>query len=128
MEWTPELKARVVKEYLDAGPTAENGAEIVAAISEGIEGSTVNGVRIILAKSKDEEGNKIYITKASGNKPSESKEKSTSKRVSKADAVDALVGVIEDNELNLDEDIINKLTGKAAVYFTELLTELTKKD
>ena len=125
MDWTPELKERVVKEYLAAGPTAENGTEIVQAISDNLEGSTVNGVRIILAKATDEEGNKVYISKAAGAGAKASTEKKEgTKRVSKADAVSALVEVIEEAKLNVDEDIIGKLTGKAAVYFTELLTEI----
>lgn len=127
MEWTPELKERVVKEYLAAGPTAENGTEIVQQISAGIEGSTVNGVRIILAKAVDAEGNKVYISKATGSASKASTEsKPASKRVNKADAIANLVSIIEDAELTVDEDIIGKLTGKAAVYFTELLTEIKK--
>lgn len=124
MDWTPELKERVVKEYLASNPTAENGTEISQAISEGIEGSTVNGVRIILAKAVDAEGNKIYISKASAKATAGTEAKPASKRVNKGDAVAALVAVIEEAELNVDEDIISKLTGKAAVYFTELLTEI----
>ena len=124
MDWTDDLKARVVKEYLESSPTAENGTEIVEKISAGLEGSTVNGVRIILAKSVDEEGNKIYISKASGNATKTEGDKPTTKRVNKKEAVEKLVGVITTAELNVDDDIIGKLTGKAAVYFTELLTEI----
>ena len=124
MDWTPELKEQVIKQYLESNPTAENGTEICQAISEEIEGSTVNGVRIILAKATDAEGNKIYISKASGSATKNKDAKPASKRVNKADAAAALIEIIEDAELNVDEDIIGKLTGKAAVYFTELLTAI----
>ena len=124
MDWTPELKERVVKEYLAASPTAENGTEIVEVISSNLEGSTVNGVRIILAKATDADGNKIYISKASGNATKTNGDKPATKRVNKKDAVEKLVAIITTAELNVDDDIIGKLTGKAAVYFTELLTEI----
>lgn len=124
MDWTDDLKARVVKEYLESSPTAENGTEIVEKISAGLEGSTVNGVRIILAKAVKEDGTKVYISKASGNVTKTEGDKPTTKRVNKKDAVEKLVAVITAAELNVDDDIISKLTGKAAVYFTELLNEI----
>ena len=124
MDWTPELKEQVIKQYLESNPTAENGTEICQAIAEGLDDATVNGVRIILAKATDADGNKIYISKASGSATKDKDAKPASKRVNKADAVAALVEVIEEAELNVDDDIISKLTGKAAVYFTELLTAI----
>jgi len=124
LDWNDELRARVVKEYLESSPTAENGTEIVEKISAGLEGSTVNGVRIILAKEVDADGNKIYISKASGNATKTDADKPATKRVNKKDAVEKLVAVITAAELNVDDDIIGKLTGKAAVYFTELLNEI----
>ena len=123
MEWSKELKEQVVKRYLDSNPTAENSSEIVAEMVEEIEGCTPNGLRIILAKAVDEEGNKVYISKKSGTAKTEG-DKPKTKRINKKDAVEKLVAVITAAELNVDDDIIDKLTGKAAVYFTELLTEI----
>ena len=124
MDWTPELKEQVIKQYLESNPTAENGTEICQAIAEGLEDATVNGVRIILAKATDADGNKIYISKASGSATKDKDSKPATKRVNKAEAVASLIAVIEEAELNVDEDIIGKLTGKAAVYFTEILTAI----
>ena len=124
MDWTQELRERVVKEYLAAGPTIENSSEIVAAISENLEDSTVNGVRLILAKAKDEEGNKIYISKANGAKATTDKPKT--KRINKTEAITELKDIISGAGIDIDEDIVGKMTGKAAVYFTGVFNELAK--
>jgi hypothetical protein len=124
MDWTPELKERVVKEYLEANPTAETSSEIVKTISEGLDGSTVNGVRLILAKSVDAEGNKVYISKASA--AAKSTDKPKTKRVNKAESIKELTDLIEAAGLEVDDDIVSKMTGKAAVYFTEIFNKLNK--
>ena len=43
-------------------------------------------------------------------------------RVSKQAAQDALVAAITDSGQEVDEDVVSKLTGKAAQYFTKVLT------
>ena len=124
MDWTKELKERVVKEYLAAEPTVETSSEIVKAISDNLEGSTVNGVRLILAKSVDADGNKVYISKANGAKGSTDKPKA--KRINKTEAINELKDIISGASIDIDDDIVGKMTGKAAVYFTKVFNELNK--
>lgn len=118
-EWTAELKASVVKKYEEATPTELTSTEIVKDIAEALgDGFTVNGVRVILVKAG------VYIKKGTGKKvTTETETKAT--RVNKADAMKALTDLIEGAGLEVDMDIISKLTGKAAVYFSEVIEALT---
>lgn len=115
-QWTDELRAEVVAEYEAANPTAENTMEIVAQIAESRDLS-VNGVRMALSKAG------VYIKKETGSASSapKAKKEGTSTRVSKDDAINALRTTLEDKGLDVDEEIITKLTGKAAVYFNTLI-------
>ena len=122
MDWNDELRERVKKEYLAANPTPETTIEISAEISKNIIGSTANGVRLLLTKMKDEDGKSIYIPTA---KATDNKEKAAgTKRVNKADAIKALKDIISKNMIEVDDAIVDKLTGKAAVYFTTVMTKL----
>ena len=116
--WTDELKAKAVEAYEAADPTPETSAEIVVSIAEEL-GQSPNGVRAILAKAG------VYIKatpKKTGTTASTAaKKEGTTPKVSKADCVDALVAAINDIGQEPDMDIIEKLTGKAAQYFTTLL-------
>lgn len=114
-EWNDDLRAQVIKDYQEAEPTPENSSEIVSQIAEDI-GASPNGVRMILIK----EG--VYVKKTPESTSSTSS--GGSKRVSKADAQEALTTAIEEKGLDADEDIISKLTGKAATYFTELFSKV----
>lgn len=115
-QWTDELRAEVVAEYEAANPTAENTMEIVAEIAEKHELS-VNGVRMALSKAG------VYIKKETGSASAapKAKKEGTSTRISKDDAINALRTTLEDKGLDVDEEIITKLTGKAAVYFNTLI-------
>lgn len=113
-EWNDELKADVIKKYEAAEPNAENSADIVNEIAEDI-GATPNGVRMILVKADK------YVKKTPTKSSTSSGSSEGSKRVSKADAQDALKSAISAKGLEPDEEIISKLTGKAAVYFAEIL-------
>jgi len=120
MAWTDEQKQEVIDAYLAANPTAENSTEIVAEIAEDT-GQSVNGVRMILVKAD------VYVKKVPGTKAAAGAKSGTGGgRVSKAAAAEALTAAITDAGQEADEDIISKLTGKAAVYFTELLKAVTK--
>ncbi len=110
MAWTDEAKAEVIEKYENENPTPETSVEIVQAIAEEMD-STPNGVRMILTKAG------VYVKKTAAKK--EGKSKST--RVSKEDAQDALKSALEDAGQEPNEDIISKLTGKAAVYFKEVV-------
>lgn len=112
-EWTEELKAEVIDRYKKAEPTGDNTIEILQEIAEDI-GATPNGVRMILVKDG------CYVRKtAADNKPTTSS--GESKKVSKAAAHEALNSAIRAKGLEPDEDIVGKLTGKAALYFAEIL-------
>ena len=124
MDWTKEIKAEVIKKYQDANPTVDNSNEIVKEIADGIEGCTVNGLRLILAKAVDDEGNKVYISKndsASGTNG----DKPKTKRVDKAASIKALTKLIKDADITVDDDILGRMTGKMAVYITGVFKELS---
>jgi hypothetical protein len=116
--WTDELKQDVIAKYEAAGPTPENSTEIIKDIAEEIEMSP-NGVRMVLVQAgvyvkKDPAAStaKTKTSAASGDKPA---------RVSKESAIADLKAAIEDMGKPVDEDILSKLTGKAAVYFLSVL-------
>ena len=113
--WTDESRAEVVAAYEEAEPTAENSMEIVKQIAEDMDESA-NGVRMILTRAG------VYIKKATASQVSKENGKTGTTRVSKAAAQEALSGAIRDAGHEVDDDIISKLTGKAAVYFTKLFT------
>ena len=116
--WTDELKAEVIAKYEGAGPTPENSTEIIKDIAEEIEMSP-NGVRMVLVQAgvyvKKEAGastSKAKTTSATGDKPA---------RVSKESAIADLRQALTDAGKTVDDDILSKLTGKAAVYFLSVL-------
>ena len=115
MAWTDEKKAEAIEAYQDAEPTPETSMEIVKEIADEL-GESPNGVRMILTKA----GVYVKKTPATGNGGGTS---SGGTRVSKQAAQDALTAAITDKGLSVDEDIIAKLTGKAAQYFTGLLAD-----
>ena len=117
--WNDELKKEVIAKYEASNPTAETSTEIIKDIAEEIEMSP-NGVRMVLvqagvyvkkdpATSTAKTGTK---TAATGDKPA---------RVSKESAIADLRAAIEEKGATVDDDILSKLTGKAAVYFLGVL-------
>ena len=113
MPWTDESKAEAVESYTDANPTPETSMEIVKQIADDL-GESPNGVRMILTKAG------VYVKKTPAAKSSGGSSGGT--RVSKQAAQDALVAAITDAGAEVDEDVVSKLTGKAAQYFTKVLT------
>ena len=113
--WNDELKAEAVKQYLDQDPTPETSVEIVADVAENM-GFTPNSVRMILSKAG------VYVTKGAPTKKADKEggTKTAGTRVSKESAHAALIAAIEAAGKEVDEEIVSKLTGKAAVYFTTL--------
>lgn len=111
--WTDELKQDVIAKYEAAGPTPDNSTEIIKDIAEEIEMSP-NGVRMVLVQAG------VYVKKeaSSGSSKTTAKTGSAegSKRVSKESAIADLKAAIEAKGAEVDEDILSKLTGKAAVY------------
>lgn len=115
MAWDDERKALAISKYQAAKPTPENSMDIVADIAEEM-GESVNGVRMILSKAD------VYIKKEASTKTASKTTSNTGSRVSKESAQAALTAAIEAAGKEVDTDIISKLTGKAAVYFTSLLS------
>lgn len=115
-QWTDELKAQVIKMYQDAEPSPESSTEIIKDIADEIEASP-NGVRMVLVQAG------VYVKKdtaSTSTKPGAAKTEGT-KRVSKEAAIGELRAAIEAKNAAVDEDILTKLTGKAAVYFLSVL-------
>lgn len=120
MAWTDEKKAQAVEMYEAAEPTPENSMEIVKEIADELEESP-NGVRMILTKAG------VYVKKAAASGSAASSTKSSSgggTRVSKAAAVEALTAALSDAGQEVDEEIVGKLTGKAAQYFTTVINAI----
>ena len=115
--WTDETKQEAVSMYTDENPTPENSMEIVADIAEQL-GQTPNGVRMILTKAG------VYVRKTPAAKSSGGSTGGT--RVSKADAQDNLSSAISDAGMEVDASIIEKLTGKAANYFADIINKINE--
>ena len=116
-QWTDELKAKVIEMYEQAGPTPESSTKIIKDIAEEIEMSP-NGVRMVLVQAG------VYVKKdssAGSAKTTKTASGEGSKRVSKEDSIAALKAAIEAKGGPIDDDILGKLTGKAAVYFASVL-------
>jgi len=117
MAWDDEKKAAVIEAYEKAEPTPETSMEIVKEIAEEYEESP-NGVRMILTKAG------VYVKKTPAASGGEKKASTGGTRVSKAAAVEALTAAISDAGQEVDEEILSKLTGKAAQYFTTVITAI----
>jgi len=113
--WTDELKADAIKQYLDQEPTPETSVQIVADVADNM-GFTPNSVRMILSKAG------VYVTKGVPAKKADKEggTKAVGTRVSKESAHAALIAAITAAGKEADDEIISKLTGKAAQYFTTL--------
>jgi transposase-like protein len=117
--WTPELKEQVIQMYKDGEPTPESSTELIKDIAEELEQSP-NGVRQVLVQAG------VYVKK----EVAAEKEKATTKggsgegtkRVSKESQFEALRNAIKAVGATVDEEIISKLTGKAAAYFVTVLS------
>lgn len=115
-EWTDDLKQQVVESYEAAEPTPETTMDIVKELAEEFE-KTPNGIRMILTKAG------VYVKKTVSSSSGTSKASSGTKRISKADAIGSLKTVIEAAGKEVDHDICDRLTGKAAVYIAGLLSK-----
>jgi len=117
--WTDEKKAEVIAAYEAQNPTPESKMQIVAEIATEIEESP-NGVRMILTKAG------VYVKKTPATKGTQPGNSGPA-RVSKAAAIEALLGALSDAGQPADEDataMIEKMTGKAAMYFAGVITAI----
>lgn len=116
-QWNDELKQQVIKMYTDAEPTPETSTEIIKDIAEEIEASP-NGVRMVLVQAQ------VYVKKDPGTSSSGKSTKTTgegSKRVNKESAINDLKAAIDNIGAEVNDEILSKLTGKAAIYLTQVL-------
>tara|TARA_B100002019_G_scaffold156067_1_gene134353 strand:- start:215 stop:652 length:438 start_codon:yes stop_codon:yes gene_type:complete len=116
MAWDDDKKAAVIAAYEEADPTPETSMEIVKELADEFEESA-NGVRMILSKAG------VYVKKT----PAPSGAKSSGgggTRVSKAAAQEALIAALTDAGQEVDEDVVSKLTGKAAQYFAGVIAAI----
>ena len=113
MAWDDTKKDLVIEAYQNANPTPETSVEIVKDIAEDHDESP-NGVRMILTKAG------VYIKKTSG----AASNGNGTPRVSKAQAQEELTAALTSVGQIADEDIISKLTGKAAKYFAGVITAI----
>ena len=117
MAWDDEKKALAVSMYENAEPTPENSMEVVKDLADELEESP-NGVRMILTKAG------VYIKKAAASKSKDGG--AATKRVSKQDCQDAMTAAITDAGQEADDDIISKLSGKAAKYVADVINAINK--
>lgn len=129
MAWTQEKKDAVIAKYVE---TMENeydtdeeraaaSMEVVAELAGEID-EAVNGTRAILSRAG------VYIKKSAVVSATKAAAGGTSKRVNKAESIQTLKDVIvmlsNNDPAALDDEILDKLTGKAAMYFTGVLQPL----
>lgn len=110
LSWTDELREEVIAAYEERNPTPETSMEIVKEIADEFEQSP-NGVRMVLSAAG------VYVKKAIG----PASKSSGGTRVSKAAAQEALTQAISDAGQEPDEEIISRLTGKAAQYLAGVI-------
>lgn len=109
--WTDETKAEAVAMYLKAKPTPETSMDVVGDVGAEL-GFSPNSVRMILSKAG------VYITKSAA--PGKAKATTGGTRVSKEAAHATLIEKLEAAGKEVNEEVITKLTGKAAQYFASL--------
>lgn len=116
--WTDETKKQAIDAYLAENPTAETSTEIIKQIAEDMDGSP-NSVRAVLIQAE------VYVKKdaASATKTTGATKDGAAKapRVSKESQITELKNAITAKGAEVDADILDKLTGKAAAYFLKVL-------
>lgn len=122
MAWDDVKKAKAVEMYLEAGPTPATSVQIVKDVADEL-GETANGVRMILSKAGKYVKSEAVGTTAAAGKA----DKPATPKVGKQDKIDALSGAIAAAGLTPDQDILDKLTGKAADYFLAVIKSITEK-
>jgi hypothetical protein len=114
--WTDEKKKVAVLHYEAREATPETSMEIVKEIAEELEESP-NGVRMILTRAG------VYVKKSPATKNGGQSTGGTG-RVSKQAMQEQLIAAITDAGQPVDEDIIDKLSGKAAQYLAGVISAI----
>lgn len=115
MAWDDDKKAQAVSMYEEQEPTPETSMEIVKDIAEELDESP-NGVRMILTKAG------VYVKKSPATNGGGGS--TGGGRVSKQAMQEELIAAITDAGQAVDNDIIDKLSGKAAQYLAGVITAI----
>lgn len=118
--WTDEKKKELIQKYKDSEPTPETSTEIIKDLAEELDESP-NGIRMILVQAG------VYVKKDATSAVSKDGKKPSgegTKRVSKESQIAALRAVIEEKGAEVDNDVLEKLTGKAAAYLIKVLKSI----
>lgn len=118
MAWSDEQKQAAIDTYTEGNPTPENSTELIKQIAEDMQQSA-NGVRMVLVQAG------VYVKKEAGTTTSKTKTSTggadKAPRVSKESQIAELRALIEAKGIDVDEDVLSKLTGKAAAYFAKVV-------
>ena len=113
MAWDDDKKAQAVSMYEAEEPTPETSMDVVKDIADELDESP-NGVRMILTKAG------VYIKKSPATNGGGGS--TGGGRVSKAAMQEELIAAITDAGQTVDNDVIDKLSGKAAQYLAGVIT------
>lgn len=117
MAWTEEQKESAIEAYKAGNPTPETSTELIKQIAEDMEQSA-NGVRMVLVQAG------VYVKKDASATTTKTKTTATgdkAPRVSKDSQIAELRAIIEAKGAEVDDEILSKLTGKAAAYFAKVM-------
>ena len=117
MAWDDDKKAQAVSMYEEQDPTPETSMEIVKDIADELDESP-NGVRMILTKAG------VYVKKSPATNGGGNSTGGGGGRVSKQAMQEELIAAISDAGQAVDNDIIDKLSGKAAQYLAGVITAI----
>lgn len=115
MAFTTEEKTAIIAEYQAEEPTPETTIEVTKMIADA-RGVSVNAIRFVLTDAD------VYVKKTPATASTTTKDgKPKATRVSKETSISELRDAIIALDKEVDDDILSKLTGKAAVYFAGIL-------
>ena len=119
MAWTDTDKQNAIDTYTAGNPTPENSTELIKQIAEDMEQSA-NGVRMVLVQAG------VYVKKDATATTAKTKTTTAAggdkaPRVSKESQIAELRAIIEAKGVDVDDEILSKLTGKAAAYFAKVM-------
>ena len=115
MAWDDDKKAQAVSMYEEQDPTPETSMEIVKDIADELDESP-NGFRMILTKAG------VYVKKSPATNGGGGS--TGGGRVSKQAMQEELIAAISDAGQAVDNDIIDKLSGKAAQYLAGVIAAI----
>ena len=119
--WTPELKAEAISQYVERineflpEDQPSHTLEVIAELAASF-GFTKNSMRGVVQQSE-------HYVKAAKKAPAVS-DKPATKRPNKAQALAELKAAIADGGAEVNDELIEKLTGIEAVYFAQVIRHI----